>query len=79
MDRIGVMAEVVVGKLLQLLQLGADGGASGEVGVEGGGLGVHLGLREVIDDKHMNAVLQVSQAIPASRARRNSPKNTLPW
>jgi len=28
----------------------------GEVGVEGGLLGVHRGLRVVIDDKHMNAL-----------------------
>ena len=56
MDGIGVVAEVVVGKLLQPFQLGVDGGGAGEVGVEGGLLGVHRGLRDVIDDKHMNAL-----------------------
>lgn len=56
MDGIGVMAEVVIGELLQPLQLGVDGGGAGEVGVEGGLLGVHRGLRDVIDDKHMNAL-----------------------
>ena len=40
-----VLAEVVVGQLLQLCQLGVDGGSAGEVGIEGGLLGVHRGLR----------------------------------
>lgn len=56
MDGIGVMTEVIVGELLQPFQLGVDGGGTGEVGVEGGLLGVHLGLRVVIDDKRMNAL-----------------------
>jgi hypothetical protein len=42
--------------LLQPFQFGVDGGGAGEVGVEGGWLGVHRGLRGVIDDKHMNAL-----------------------
>jgi hypothetical protein len=33
-----------------------DGGGAGEVGVEGSLLGVHRGLRDVIDDEHMNAL-----------------------
>jgi hypothetical protein len=33
-----------------------DGGGAGEVGVEGGWLGVHRGLRDVIDDMDMNAL-----------------------
>jgi hypothetical protein len=33
-----------------------DGSGAGEVGVEGGLLGVHLGLRGVIDDMDMNAL-----------------------
>ena len=55
-DGIRVMAEVVVGELLQPFQFGVDGGSAGEVSVEGAWLGVHRGLREVIDDKHMNAL-----------------------
>lgn len=50
------MAEVVIGLLLQSFQLGADGGHVGEVGVEGGLLGVHRGLRDVIDDTTMSAL-----------------------
>lgn len=56
MDGIRVMAEVVVGELLQQFQFGVDGGRAGEVGVEGGLLGVHNWLREVIDDTTMNAL-----------------------
>jgi hypothetical protein len=56
MNGIGVVAEVVVGELLQLFQFGVDGGSAGEVGVGGGLLGVHRGLRDVIDDKVMNAL-----------------------
>ena len=56
MDGIGVVTEVVIGKLLQPFHLGADGGGAGEVGVEGGLLGVHRGLRGVIDDALMNAL-----------------------
>ena len=56
MDSIGVVAEVVIGELLQPFQLGVDGGGAGEVGVEGSLLGVHRGLRDVIDDEHMNAL-----------------------
>jgi hypothetical protein len=53
---IGAVTEVVVGKLLQPFQFGVDGGSAGEVGVEGGLLGVHHGLRDVIDDTAMNAL-----------------------
>jgi hypothetical protein len=56
MDGIWVVTEVVIGELLQLFQLGVDGSGAGEIGVEGGWLGVHRGLRDVIDDKHMNAL-----------------------
>jgi hypothetical protein len=56
MDGIGVMTEVVVGELLQPFQFGADGGGAGEVGVEGGWLGVHRGLRVVIDDATIQAL-----------------------
>jgi hypothetical protein len=56
MDGIGVVTEMIVGELLQPFQFGVDGGGAGEVGVEGGWLGVHRGLRGVIDDKHMNAL-----------------------
>lgn len=57
MDGIVVVTEVVVGKLLQPFRFFADGGGAGEVGVEGGWLGVHRGLRDVIDDTTMNALL----------------------
>jgi len=56
MNGIGVVTEVVIGKLLQPFQLGVDGGSAGEVGAEGGLLGVHRGLRDVIDDVTMNAL-----------------------
>ena len=55
-DGIGVVIEMVVGKLLQPFQFGVDGSGAGEVGVEGGLLGVHRGLRDVIDDMDMNAL-----------------------
>jgi hypothetical protein len=47
---------MIVGELLQPFQLGVDGGSAGEVGVEGGLLGVHRGFRDVIDDTTMNAL-----------------------
>jgi hypothetical protein len=40
-DGVRVVADVVVGQLLQPGQLDVDGGGAGEIGVEGGGLGVH--------------------------------------
>jgi hypothetical protein len=55
-DRIGVVTEMVIGELLQTFQFGVDRGSAGEVGVEGGLLGVHRGLRDVIDDATMNAL-----------------------
>jgi hypothetical protein len=57
MDGIGAVTEVVVGELLQPFQLGVNGRSAGEVSVEGGWFGIHRGLRGVIDDKHMNALL----------------------
>jgi hypothetical protein len=51
-----IVAGVVIAELLQPFQLGADGSGAGEVGVEGGWLGVHRGLRVVIDDTTMNAL-----------------------
>ena len=50
------MTEVVIGKLLQPFQFGVDSGSAGEVGVEGGWLGVHRGLHGVIDDTTMNTL-----------------------
>ena len=77
MDRIGVMAEVVIGELLQPYQFGVDGGGVGEVGVEGGWLGIHRGLRDVIDDRVMNALFDqeaksilVLILVPESRTMR---------
>ena len=55
-DGIGVVIEMVVGKLLQPFQFGVDGDGAGKVGVEGGLIGVHRGLRDVIDDTTMNAL-----------------------
>ena len=54
--RIWIMTKMIVGELLQPCHLGVDGGSAGEVGVEGGLLGVHRGLRDVIDDTPMNAL-----------------------
>jgi hypothetical protein len=56
MDGIGAVAKMVVGELLQSLQFGVDGGGACKVGVEGGLLGVHRGLLDVIDDATMNAL-----------------------
>ncbi len=56
MDGIGVMTKMIVGELQQPFQFGVDGGNAGEVGVEDGLLGVHRGLRDVIDDATMNAL-----------------------
>ena len=44
-DGLRVVAEVIVGQLLQPGQLGVDGCGAGEVGVDGCGLGGHGGLR----------------------------------
>ena len=56
MNCIGVVTEVVVGMLLQSFDLAADGGVALQVCVEGGLLGVHRWLRDVIDDTTMNAL-----------------------
>ena len=56
MNCIGVVTEVVVGMLLQSFDLAADGGVALQVCVEGSLLGVHRGLRDVIDDTSMNAL-----------------------
>lgn len=56
MDGIGVVTEVVIGELPQPFQPGSDGGDAGKCGVEGGLLGVHRRLREVIEDTTMNAL-----------------------
>lgn len=53
---IGMVTEMVVGELVQPFQLGADGGNAGEISVEGGLLGVHRWLRDVIDNATMNAL-----------------------
>jgi hypothetical protein len=56
MEGIGIVTEIVIGELFQPLKFGVDGGGAGKVGVEGGWLGVHRGLRGVIDDTDMNAL-----------------------
>jgi hypothetical protein len=48
--------EMFIPQRPQPFQFGVDGGGAGEVGVEGGLLGVHCGLRVVIDDATMNAL-----------------------
>ena len=55
-DGIKGVIKMVVGELLQPFQFGVDRCGAGEVGVEGGLLGVHRGLRGVIDDEVMNAL-----------------------
>lgn len=80
MNDIGVMAEVVVGELLQPFQLGVEGSAAGEAGVEGGCLGVHRGLSEVIDDMHMNALFDQEAKLflaDLSLWRQNGDSDTL--
>lgn len=72
MDGIGVVTEVVVGELLQPVQLGADGSSAGEVGVEGGWLGVLRGLRDVIDDTDMNALFDQEAKLFAMRFASNT-------
>ena len=56
MDDIGVVTEVVISEFLQPFQFGVNGGSAGEVGVDRGWLGVHRGLRDVINDATMNAL-----------------------
>ena len=63
------MAEVASGELLQPFRFGADGGGAGEVGVEGGWLGVHRGLRDVIDDPTMNALFYREAKLIFNRRR----------
>jgi hypothetical protein len=69
MGGIGVVTEMVVGELLQPFQLGVDGGSAGEVGVEGGLLGVHRWLRDVIDDTTMNALFDLEAKLLLNRPR----------
>jgi hypothetical protein len=68
-DGIGVVTEVVVGKLLQPFQFGVDGGSAGEVGIEGVLLGIHRGLRDVIDDATMNALFNQEAKLLLNRPR----------
>ena len=76
MDVIGVVTEVIVGKLLQPFQLGVDGGGAGEVGVEGCGLGVHRGLRDVVDDATMNAPFDQEAKLFLPDERQESARKT---
>jgi len=64
-DGVGVVTEVVVGQLLQSGRLSVDGGSAGEVGIEGDLLGVHCGLRDVIDDTTMNAPFDLKAKLTA--------------
>ena len=48
-DGIRFVTERVAGKLLKTFQFGVDGGDMCEVGIEGNLLGIHRGLRDVID------------------------------
>jgi hypothetical protein len=69
MDGIGVVTEAVISELLQPLQFGMDGGGAGEVGVDGGLLGVHRWLRDVIDDATMNALIDQEAKLTAPACR----------
>jgi len=66
------VTEVVIGELLQPFQLGVDRGGAGEVGVEGGWLGVHRGLRVVIDDTTMNALFNQEAKLNPMNFRRTA-------
>ena len=72
-----LVAEVVVGELLQPFQFGVDGGSAGEVGVEGGWLGVHRGLRVVIDDMDMNALFDQEAKLFLPDEGQKSARKTL--
>jgi hypothetical protein len=76
MDGIRVVTEVIVGELPQPFQLGVDGGGAGEVGVEGGLLGVHHGLRGVIDDATMNALFDQEAKLFQPDKRQESARKT---
>ena len=76
MDGIGIVTEMVVGELLQPFQLGVDGRSASEVCVEGGLLGVHGWLRNVIDDATMYALFdQEAKLFPSLVDRKNRPEN----
>jgi hypothetical protein len=75
MDGVGVVTEMVIGELLQPFQFGVDGGSAGEVGVEGGLLGVHRGLQVVIGDKHMNALFYREAKLFLMRFASNTTPN----
>lgn len=57
MDGLRIAAEVIVDQMLQPGQFGVDGGGAGEVGAEGGLLGVPRGFRDVTDDNTVNALI----------------------
>jgi hypothetical protein len=56
LDVVRVVAEVVVGQLLQPEQLDVDGGSAGEMGIEGSWLGVHRGAPWLGDDTTIHAL-----------------------
>jgi hypothetical protein len=56
LDGVRVVAEVIVGQLLQPGQLDVDGGGAGEIGVDGSGLGVHRGAPWLVDDATIHAL-----------------------
>jgi len=55
-DGVWVVAEMVVGQLLQPGQLDVDGGGAGEIGVDGSGLGVHRWAPCLVDDATIHAL-----------------------
>ena len=55
-DGVRVVAEVVVGQLLQPFQFGVNGGSALWVGVGGSGLGVHRGAPWLVDDATIHAL-----------------------
>lgn len=55
-DGVRVVAEVVVGQLLQPGQLDVDGCGAREIGVDGNGLGVHRGAPWLEDHATIHAL-----------------------
>jgi len=71
-DGIKGVIKMVVGKLLQPLQFGVDRCGAGDVGVEGGLLGVYRGLCDVIDDETMNALFYREAKLFLMRSASNT-------
>ena len=80
MDAVRVVAEVVVGQLLQPGQLDVDGGGACEIGVDGSGLGVHRGAPWLVDDATIHALNDQEakkKMIPTASLPRLEPFNLI--